>query len=304
MLMQQEVTVAATSVPPSRTTAPAPVETETVIEPSRGWIGVNWREMFRGRELLYFLVWRDIKVRYKQALLGIGWAVLQPVLSMTIFTLLFGVGFTLRKDLPPNVPFPVFVFCGLLPWQLFATAMSLGGMSLVSQQNLLTKIYFPRLFVPTSIVGGALVDMAISFGIVAILFAWYHLVPPLAVVFLPLLILLTIMIALGVSYLLSALTVTYRDFRFLIPFVAQIWMWLSFVAFPVPQGILDSPKGRLLLTLNPMYGIIAAYRRVLLGVEKGWSPVFLTSAIGIAIVVFVWGLFYFRKTEKRFADIA
>src|SRR5437868_5913098 len=135
--------------------APEPAETETIIAPSRGWVGVNWGELFRGRELLYFLVWRDVKVRYKQAVLGIGWAILQPMMSMLIFTVVFGAGLGLKKDLPAGIPYAFWVYCGLLPWQFFSTALGLGGMSLVNQQNLLTKIYFPRLFVPTAVIGRA-----------------------------------------------------------------------------------------------------------------------------------------------------
>jgi lipopolysaccharide transport system permease protein len=286
---------------------PAPRESEaieTVIEPSRGWIGVNWGEMLRARELLYFLIWRDIKVRYKQAVLGAGWAIIQPVLSMIIFTVVFGVGLSLKRDLPAHVPYAIFVYCGLLPWQLFATALSMGGMSLLAQQNIITKIYFPRLYVPTAVVGGALLDMAISFVIVAILFMWYGIVPPLSIVFLPLLIALTVMLSLGVAYLFSALTVTYRDFRFLVPFLTQVWMWLSFIAFPVPEQFLTHPKWRWVLTINPMYGIIAGYRKVLLGMDKGWNPTFLIASIVITTGLFVIGLFYFRRTERRFADIA
>lgn len=289
---------------PLRTAPTDPHDLETVIEPSAGWIGINWREMFRGRELLYFLVWRDIKVRYKQAVLGAAWAIIQPVLSMIIFTVVFGVGIGLKKDLPPQIPYTIFVYCGLLPWQLFATALSMGGMSLLSQQNIITKIYFPRLFVPTAVVGGALVDMAISLVIVAILFAWYGIVPPLSIILLPLLIVLAVLLALGMAYLLSALTVTYRDFRFLIPFLTQVWMWLSFVAFPVPETFLTHPKWRWVLTINPMYGIIAGYRKVLLGIDKGWSPVFVITSVALTTAIFVVGLFYFRRTERRFADIA
>lgn len=281
-----------------------PADVETIIQPSKGWIGVNWLEMLRGRELLYFLVWRDIKVRYKQAVLGAGWAIIQPVLSMIIFTVVFGVGIGLKKDLPAGVPYTVFVYCGLLPWQLFATALSMGGMSLLAQQNIITKIYFPRLYVPTAVVGGALVDMAISFVIVAILFAWYGIVPPASIVFLPLLIALTVMLSLGGAFLLSALTITYRDFRFLVPFLTQVWMWLSFIAFPVPEQFLTHPKWRWVLTINPMYGIIAGYRRVLLGMDKGWSPTFLATSVAITTGLLVIGLFYFRRAERRFADIA
>ena len=282
---------------------------ELVIEPRRGWIGVNWNELLRNRELLYFLVWRDIKVRYKQAVLGVGWAVLQPVTPMLVFTLIFGVAAKLKSHLPQGLPYSVFVLAGLLPWQLFMTSLTAGGMSLVNQQHLLTKIYFPRLFIPTSVVGGALVDLGVASTIFLLLLLVTGIVPTWAVVLLPLLLALTVMLSLGMAYLLSALTVTYRDFRFLIPFMAQLWMWLSFVAFP--PGMVEGSRWRWVLALNPMYPIIAAYRKILLGgvpglkdSDIGFHWHYLTLAVVLSVAVFLLGLFYFRRTERRFSDIA
>ncbi len=278
---------------------------ELVIRPRKGWIGVDWSELFYYRELLFFLVWRDIKVRYKQAVLGFGWAVLQPLIQVILFSLIFGRGLKLNTNLP--VPFPIFVYAGVLAWQLFATALNSGGLSLVNQQHLLTKIYFPRLFVPTAAIGGALFDMCVSGTIFVILMAIYRVTPSWTIVFLPLLLLLLIMLSTGVAYLLSALTVTYRDFRFLIPFITQIWMWTTFVAFPVQPEMVASPKWQLLFRLNPMFGIVSGFRRVLLGLDQpryGWDPRNLFASAIAAVSIFVLGLFYFRRTERRFADIA
>lgn len=283
---------------------------ETILAPSKGWIGINWSELFHSRELLYFLVWRDIKVRYKQAVLGAGWVVLQPLFNMILFTLVFGsaAGFNKQLGREWGPKYAVFVFAALLPWQLFATALNSGGMSLLSQTNLITKIYFPRLYVPTSVVGGALFDMAISMVFVIGLMAWYHVMPSIAILFLPFLLILTIACSLSVAYLFSALTITYRDFRFLIPFISQVWMFASFVAFPLSVFSAIGPKTRMVLALNPMYGIIAAWRKVLLGGAPdkitGWDPLYLASSIIITTGLVLLGMFYFRRTERRFADIA
>jgi lipopolysaccharide transport system permease protein len=279
---------------------------ELVIQARRGWIAVDWRELWRSRELLYFLVWRDIKVRYKQAVLGIAWAVLQPAVQMLVFTLIFGVAAGFRKSLP-NVPYSVFVLSGLLPWQLFATALSMGGMSLVNQQHLLTKIYFPRLFIPTAVVGGALVDLAVASLLFAAILVACGIVPTWGILLLPALLAVTVAVALGMAYLLAALTVTYRDFRFIVPFLTQIWMWVSFV--PLPPEIVKDSRWKWLLSLNPMYSIIAAWRKVLLGSRAedyriGWDWRYFTVSLLITAGVFVLGLFYFRRTERRFADIA
>lgn len=281
---------------------------ETIIEPKKGWIGVDWAELRRSRELLYFLVWRDIKVRYKQATLGVLWAVLVPVIQVAIFSVIFGSGLNLASKLGANFPpkaYPIYIFSAMLGWQVIARSLSEGGLSLVNQQHLLTKIYFPRLFVPTAAVGGALFDMVISLPIFVIALCYFGIAPDWKLLALfPLLVLQTAMLGAGIAYLLSALTVTYRDFRFIIPFLAQIWMWLSFVMIPVPENWLSQGKWQYLFYVNPVYGIVAAYRRVLMGLEYGWNPWYLVSSIGITIGLFVLGLFYFRKTERRFADIA
>lgn len=316
--MPQEFTASTTELVPEtpRPLAPVnavPLETEaveTLIAPSRGWIGVNWLELFRGRELLYFLVWRDIKVRYKQAVLGAAWAVLQPLFNMVLFTLVFGKAAGLDQRLGGTWAsrYALFVFAALLPWQLFATGLNAGGMSLLAQQNILTKIYFPRLYVPTSVVLGGLFDMAISFAFVCCLMAWYHVALSAVILLLPLLLLLTIACALGAAYFFSALTVTYRDFRFLIPFIAQVWMFASFVAFPLSIFGKIGAKAQIALALNPMYGIIIAWRKLLLNGAPddvtGWDPRFLITSIVTTMILLVIGLFYFRRTERRFADIA
>ena len=279
---------------------------ELVIQPRRGWIAVDWRELWRSRELLYFLIWRDIKVRYKQAVLGVAWAVLQPAVQMLIFTLIFGLAAGFRQRLQ-GISYPVFVLSGLLPWQVFATALSMGGMSLVNQQHLLTKIYFPRLFIPTAVVGGALVDFAVAAVLFAALLLAGGIVPTWGVVFVPLLLVLTVMLSLGMAYLLAALTVTYRDFRFIVPFLTQIWMWLSFIPFP-PELIKDS-RWKWVLSLNPMYSIVAGFRKVLLGskvqdYQIGWDWRYFAVSTALTVAIFLLGLFYFRRTERRFADIA
>lgn len=277
---------------------PHPV-TELVIEPRRGWIGIDWGELFRFRELLFFLVWRDVKVRYKQTVLGVAWAVLQPLFNMVIMTVIFGDLANFKSGM--TVPFALWLYAGLLPWMLISTAITTGGMSLVSSQNLLTKIYFPRLFVPAAAVGGALVDMLISFGVFAVLVVFYGSVHQVqwTIVFLPLALVLTILVALGFAYSLAALTVSYRDFRFVIPFMAQALMYLSFVMIPLSKLRL---KWQIILSLNPVFGVVTAYRAAIFGTD--WHPLCVAISSVTAIGMFVFGLFYFRKTERRFADIA
>jgi lipopolysaccharide transport system permease protein len=288
------------SIHPISVDAPASAEMvepdELVIRPRSGWIAINWRELVRSRELLYFLIWRDVKIRYKQTALGVAWAVLQPLLTMLIFTAIFGQFAKIPSD---GVPYPIFVFAGLVPWTFFANGVAQGGQSLVSQQQLLTKIYLPRLFIPTAAVGAFLVDMAISLGIYAVLLAFYRVVPSPGVVFLPILVVLTVVATLGLGYLLAALTVTYRDFRYVVPFMIQVLMYVSPVIYPVSMV---PARFRALLALNPMAGLIEAYRSAILGTP--WNPLTLGISSVSAVLLFVLGLFYFRKTERRFADIA
>lgn len=267
-----------------------------IIQPRSGWIPIDWREMWEFRELLFFLIWRDVKVRYKQTVLGAAWAVLQPLSTMLIFTVIFGRFAGIPSE---NLPYAVFCYAGLLPWTFFANGMAQGGQSLVNQQHLLTKVYLPRLFVPAACVGGGLVDFAISFGVYGVILAWYGIVPSWQIVFLPLLVALTVTAALGFAFTLSALTVSYRDFRYVVPFMVQIMMYLSPVVYPVS---LVPERYHWILALNPMAGIIDGYRAAILGRPWNWTTLGISTAS--ACVLLVFGLFHFRRTERKFADIA
>lgn len=272
------------------------VQSETIIRPRPGWISIDWRELWDSRELLAFLVWRDVSVRYKQTVLGLAWAILQPVFTMLVFTVIFG---NLAQMPSQGVPYPIFVYAGLLPWMFLSTAVTGASQSLVSQQALLTKIYLPRLFVPAASIGGGLVDLLVSSGVFALLMAYYGVVPGWGLLAVPLLVLLTLVASLGVGLALAALTVTYRDFRYVIPFMVQAWMYLSPVIYPVT---LVPPKWQLLLAVNPMVGIIDGFRSALLGTPWNLPALAMSTACASALLLF--GLFYFRKTERRFADVA
>lgn len=269
---------------------------ETVIRPRSGWIAIDWRELYAARELLFFLVWRDVKIRYKQTVLGAAWAVLQPLTTMIIFSIIFGRLAGIRSE---DVPYPVFVFAGLIPWIFFSGGVTQAGHSLISQQQLLTKIYFPRLFIPTAAVGALLVDLMITLGIYACLLAGYRVAPSWQVVFLPPIILLTVLATLGLGYFLAALTVVYRDFRYVVPFMVQILMYASPVIYPAS---LLPRRLHAVFALNPMFGIIESYRSAILGTP--WDLGALASSALSTLALFVFGLYYFRKTERRFADIA
>ncbi len=269
---------------------------QVVIEPSRGWLSLQLGALWQYRELLYFLVWRDIKVRYKQTALGVAWVILQPLIGMLIFTLLFGV---LLKVSSGNAPYPVFAFTALLPWNYFASALTRSSTSVVNSANLITKVYFPRLIIPVSGVLSNLVDFAISFVILIGLMIYYHIMPTWAVVLLPAFLLLAMLTALGFGLWLSALNVRYRDVNYLIPFIVQIWMYLT----PVIYGTnLIPERFRFLLALNPMTSVVEGFRWALLGSSMAPTGVFLASIL-IALVVLVSGIVYFRRTERSFADI-
>jgi lipopolysaccharide transport system permease protein len=276
--------------------APAARRRVTLIRPREGWIGIDWRELWEYRELLYVLILRDVTVRYKQTVLGVAWAVLQPVFSMLIFTVIFGRFAHMPSQ---GQPYPVFVYAGLLPWMFFSNAVTTSSQSLVNQQSLLTKVYLPRLFVPAASIGSGLVDMAISCIVFAGLLVFYRIVPAWSVLAVPLLIVLTVVAALGVGLLLSALTVSYRDFRYVVPFMVQVWLYLSPVIYPV--GIVPE-RWHWLLAINPMVGIIDGFRAALFG--SPWNETTLVSSSLSAVLLLVFGLFYFRKTERRFADVA
>jgi lipopolysaccharide transport system permease protein len=269
---------------------------ELVIRPQSGWIGINWKEMVAHRDLLFYLVWRDIVVRYKQTVLGPAWAILQPLILMLIFTFVFGRVAQIR---PKGFDYPVFVFAGLIPWTLFSQGMPQSALSLVNQQNLLTKVYFPRLFVPTAAACVFLVDLMISLVIYALVLLYYRTMPSWTIIFLPPLVLLTLIATLAFGLLISALTVFYRDFRHIVPFLTQIFMFTTPVIYP--EEMLTH-RYQWILAFNPMYGIVSAYRWAILGMD--WNfPVLAISTVS-ALGLFVFALFYFRRTERRFADFA
>lgn len=268
---------------------------EIVIRPNQRGLALG--EAYARRELLYFLVWRDIKLRYKQTVIGVAWAVLVPVIQLVIFSVIFGHLAGIRPD--GAYPYPLFVLAGLVPWTFFAHSVTQGGHSLVDQQQLLTKVYFPRLFMPTAAVTGCFIDSLISFGVLALVFAWYGHVPSGQIVFLPVLIAFTVLASLGAAYLLSALTVAYRDFRFVIPVMVQVLMFLSPVIYPVT---IVPERYQWILGLNPMAGMIDGFRSALLG--KPWNMPTLLVSMASTLCLLYAGAMYFRKTERRFADIA
>jgi lipopolysaccharide transport system permease protein len=276
--------------------ATAPAMVRQVIEPARGWQPLDLAELWRFRELLYFLVWRDVKVRYKQTVLGASWAVLQPVMTMIVFTVFFGRLGGMAQYVEGS--YTLFVFAGLLPWQFFSNAVMTSGQSLVNSGNLITKVYFPRLLVPASATGGYLVDFGVSLAVMALMLIWEGQIPGVRVLALPVLILWTVMTAIGTGALFSALVIEYRDFRHVLSFIIQLWMFASPVAYPTTRM---SESVRLIYAINPMVGIISGYRSVLLG--SPWEPGCVVVSAVSSILIFLLGLTYFRKTERRFADI-
>jgi lipopolysaccharide transport system permease protein len=270
---------------------------ELVIRPRSGWIGIDWKELFAYRELLVFLIWRDISVRYKQTILGSAWAILQPLMMMLMFTLIFGRVAKLPSE---GFDYPVFVFAGLIPWTLFAQGFAQASLSLVNQQPLLTKVYFPRVFIPTAAAAVFLVDLAFSLGLYGFILLYYRVVPCWTIILLPFLVLLTLIATLSVGLTLSALTVFYRDFRHIVPFLQQVFLFFTPVIYPA--SMIKQPWHRWVLSLNPMFGIVTSYRSAILGIR--WDYPCLAISTTTALVFFVFGVYYFRRTERRFADFA
>lgn len=273
----------------------------TYLRPARGWIALDLSALWAYRELVYFLTWRDIKVRYKQAALGVGWAILQPVINMIIFTVIFGTLANLPTDAGiPQSWYPIFSFAALLPWQLFQGALTRSGVSLVGNANLLTKVYFPRLIIPFSAAAAGLVDFGFSLLILVGLMVYYQVPLTVHMLWLPLLVLLTLAAALAVGLWLSALNVQYRDVQHMIPFLLQAWMYASPVVYSV-ELIPETGPWRTLFALNPMTGVIQGFRWALLG---GSPPdrLMVVSVI-MVLVLLVSGLFYFRRMERNFADM-
>jgi lipopolysaccharide transport system permease protein len=269
---------------------------QTVITPSKGWLALDFREVWQYRELLGILAWRDVSVRYKQSVAGVGWAILQPLLTTVIFTIIFGKFAKLPSE---GIPYPIYTYCALLPWNYFARSLGSSSDSIVDSSHLITKVYFPRLILPISKVFAGLIDFFIALLILAGMMAWYKISPTRGVVLLPLFIVMATVTALGIGLWLTALNVKYRDVRILVPFITQVWMYASPVAYSitiVPENL------KWLYAMNPMVGVIEGFRWALLGKA---APDIQTMLIPMAIVlaVLVGGFYYFKRMEKMFADI-
>jgi lipopolysaccharide transport system permease protein len=275
--------------------SPEPQVPTIIIRPPRKWVPVDFKELWEYRELLYFFTWRDVKLRYKQTGLGIAWAIIQPLFLMIVFSLFFGGLAQIPSD---GVPYPLFSLAALLPWTLFAEGMTRSTISMVSNANIMTKVYFPRLIMPVASIMSPLVDFCVAFGILIIMMAYYGFVPTINVIFLPLLVVFAMMTSLAVGLWLSALNVKYRDFQYTVPFLIQIWMFASPVVYPasmVPEQF------RLLYALNPMTGVIEGFRWALLGTNPPTGMIFIS--LGVVIALLISGVFYFRRMEQYFADI-
>ena len=267
-----------------------------VIEPSRGWFSLHLNELWQYRELLYFLAWRDIKVRYKQTVLGAAWAIIQPFLTMVVFTLFFG---KLAKVPSEGVPYPIFSYAGLLPWTFFAQAMNQSSDSLVGNAHLITKVYFPRLAVPLSATLAPFVDFCIAFMVLIGMMFYYQIFPTGTLVWLPAFLLLAFATSLGAGLWLSALNVQYRDVRYTVPFLTQIWLFATPVIYP--SSTVHGPW-RIILGLNPMTGVVEGFRWALLGIGEAPGAMIYTS-MGVSLLLVFTGLIYFNRMEKTFADV-
>jgi lipopolysaccharide transport system permease protein len=267
-----------------------------LIRPSRGWAALDLADLWQYRELIYFLTWRDIKVRYKQTALGAAWAIIQPFFTMVAFSIFFGHLAGIPSD---GLPYPIFAYCALLPWQLFAHALTESSNSLVANERLITKVYFPRLVVPISAVLAGLLDFLVAFVVLIGMMMYYHIRPTAAVWTVPLFLLLAVGAALGVGLWLSALNVQYRDVRYTIPFLTQFWLFLTPVAYP---STLVPVSWRALYGLNPMAGVVEGFRWALLGKTEGPGAL-LAVSVTIVVLVLVGGLYYFQRMENTFADV-
>ena len=268
----------------------------TIIQPSKGWVSLKLYELWEYRELLYFLTWRDIKVRYKQTVLGAAWAIIQPFFTMVVFSLFFGKLARMPSD---DIPYPIFSYAALVPWTFFANGLSQSSTSLVGSANLIKKVYFPRLVVPISSVISGAVDFALAFVVLLGMMLFYGIVPTAAVFWLPLLLLLALVTSLGIGLWLTAMNVQFRDVRYAVPFLVQAWMFATPIAYP--SSLLDEPW-RTLYGINPMAGVVEGFRWALLGTETAPGPIVLVSAL-VAVGLLISGAFYFRRMEKTFADV-
>jgi lipopolysaccharide transport system permease protein len=269
---------------------------ETVIEPTRGWISLQLREHWEYRELLFFLTWRDIKVRYKQTVLGASWAVIQPFATMVVFSLFFGGLAEVPSD---GLPYPIFSYAALVPWQFFATGLGQSATSLVSNAHMIKKVYFPRLTMPISTILSNVVDFLLAFLVLLGMMAYYGITPTLNVIFLPFFFLLALVTSLGAGLWLSAMNVQFRDVRYTVPFITQFWLFATPIAYP--SSLLEEPW-QTLYGLNPMAGVVEGFRWALLGTDTAPGPMIIVSSL-TAMALLVSGAYYFRRMEKTFADV-
>lgn len=267
------------------------------IEPSHGWVSLKLSELWDYRELLYFLTWRDIKVRYKQTVLGAAWAVLQPFMTMVVFSLFFG---GLAKIPSDGVPYAIFSYTALVPWTFFANGLTMSSNSLVGSSNLIKKVYFPRLTIPIATVLSGVVDFSIAFLVLIGMMPCFGIFPSINVLFLPFFVLLAFLTSLGVGLWLSSMNVQFRDVRYVVPFLTQFWMFITPIAYP--SSLIKNDILRAIYGVNPMTGVVEGFRWALLGTETSPGLMILVSAFG-ALTLFVSGLFYFRRMEKTFADV-
>ena len=267
-----------------------------VVKPSKGWISLKLKELWEYRELLYFMAWRDIKVRYKQTVLGAAWAIIQPFFTMVVFSIFFGKLARVPSD---GLPYPIFAFAALVPWTFFANGLNQASNSLVGSANLIKKVYFPRLVVPISSVISGVLDFVLAFAVLLGMMLFYGILPTVKILWLPLFVLLIFVTALGVGFWLSALNVQFRDVRYTVPFLTQFWLFATPIAYP--SSLLSEPW-RTLYGINPMVGVVEGFRWALLGTDTAPGAIILVSSL-VALVLFVGGAFYFRRLERSFADV-
>lgn len=270
----------------------------TTIQRSRGWTAIGLGELWDHREVVFFLAWRDIKVRYKQTVFGASWAILQPLITMVVFSVIFGQVAKMPSD---GVPYPIFSYAALVPWTFFANSVSKGANSLVGGGGMLKQIYFPRLAMPLSATLGNVLDFVLAFAMLIVLMAVYQITPTWNILWLPALLVLAFATAVGVSLVLTAMNVQFRDVRHAVPFLVQIWMFATPVVYPL--SVIDDPVWKMVYALNPMVGVVEGFRWALLGLDTAPGPSILISA-AVAAFLLIGGLFYFKRMERTFADVA
>ena len=267
-----------------------------LIQPSKGWVPLRVKELWDYRELLYFFIWRDIKVRYKQTLMGVSWAIIQPIMTMVIFSIFFGKLAGVPSD---NIPYPIFSYTALVPWTFFSNGLTQGSNSLVNNADMLRKIYFPRLTLPAATVLSGLLDFFLALFVLFGMMMYYSIIPTVNIIWLPFFLVLTVITSLGVSLWLSVLNVQFRDVRYTLPFITQAWLFATPIAYP--SSLLSEPW-RTIYAINPMVGVVEGFRWALLGTEPAPGPMVLVSTL-VAILVLIGGIYYIRRMERTFADV-